>query len=392
MRKLLIKLFIKNYKDTTNQEVRTKYGTLSGIVGICTNLLICIVKIIIGIISASLSILADGINNLSDAGTSIVTLLGFKIANKKPDEKHPFGYQRFEYLGGIIVSIVILIVGGTLLFDSITKIFSPEEITTNWIIIIILGVSILAKLWQANFYYQMGKTIDSLSLKANATDSLVDCISTLTVLIGSIIIHFTNLYIIDSIFGIGVAIFILISGIKLLKETISPLLGIDPSPEDIEKITTKIFSYPGVLGIHDLIIHNYGYNKNFVIVHVEVDRYVDIMKSHDMIDNIEHDFKKDLNIDLVIHMDPIDTKDENTIRLKELVNNVINSYDPVLNFHDFRAVTGITHTNVIFDLVMPIKYPLSANELKEVIARKINEADNSVFAVISVDQKYERNL
>ena len=160
MRKLLIKLFIKNYKDTTNQEVRTKYGTLSGIVGICTNLLICIVKIIIGIISASLSILADGINNLSDAGTSIVTLLGFKIANKKPDEKHPFGYQRFEYLGGIIVSIVILIVGGTLLFDSITKIFSPEEITTNWIIIIILGISILAKLWQANFYYQMGNTID----------------------------------------------------------------------------------------------------------------------------------------------------------------------------------------------------------------------------------------
>lgn len=392
MRKLLIKLFIKDYKNTSDQNVRTKYGTLSGIVGICTNLIICIIKIITGIISSSLSILADGINNLSDAGTSIVTLFGFKIANKKPDKKHPFGYQRFEYLAGIIVSIVILIVGGTLLFDSGKKLFNPETIETNWIIVGILAFSILFKFWQANFYYQMGKTIDSLSLKANATDSLVDSISTTAVLLGTIIIHFTNWYIVDAIFGIFVAVFILISGVKLLKETISPLLGVDPSEEEIEKITSKILSYPGVIGIHDLIIHNYGHNKFFVNVHVEVDRYVDIMVSHDMIDNIEHDFKREFNIDLVIHMDPVDTKDENTMRLKQLVNQIINEYDPRLNFHDFRAVPGVTHTNVIFDLVMPIDYPLSAAELKEIISKKINEADNNVFAVISVDQKYERNL
>lgn len=392
MRKLLIKLFIKNYKNTSDQNVRTKYGTLSGIVGICTNLIICIIKIITGVISSSLSILADGINNLSDAGTSIVTLFGFKIANKKPDEKHPFGYQRFEYLAGIIVSIVILIVGGTLLFDSGKKLFNPETIETNWFIIGILVFSILFKCWQANFYYQMGKAIDSISLKATATDSLMDCISTAAVLIGTIIVHFTEWYIVDAIFGIFVAVFILISGSKLLQETISPLLGVDPSEEEIDKISNKILSYPGVLGIHDLIIHNYGPNKYFVNVHVEVDRYVDIMISHDMIDNIEHDFKREYNIDLLIHMDPIDTKDENTIRLKQLVEQIINEYDPKLNFHDFRAVTGVTHTNVIFDLVMPINYPLSATELKEIISKKINEADNNVFAVISVDQKYERNL
>lgn len=390
MQKLLVKLFIKDYKNTQDPKVRAAYGVLSGIVGICTNLILCTVKIFAGIISASVSILADGINNLSDAGSSIITMVGFKLSSAPPDEEHPFGHERIEYICGMIIAIIIIVIGFTLFKSSIEKIINPTEVETSLVIYIILGVSILVKFWQGMFYRKMGKEIDSTALIATGQDSINDVISTAAVLAGVLVTVFTG-FNVDGYIGILVSLFIFKSGFDLVREAAKPLIGEVPSKEEIKEISQKIERYPGVLGIHDLVFHSYGPSKKFITCHVEVDSSVDIMISHDLMDNIEQDFKKELNIDLVVHMDPVDIHDENTLKYKEMVRQIIEEYDSSLTFHDFRIVSGPTHTNVLFDVVIPVKYSKTPSEVKADISEKIKEKEDNLYPVIAVDQMYDRN-
>ena len=390
MQKLLVKLFVKNYQDKKNEKVRSAYGILSGIVGIITNLILCAIKIFAGIISSSVSILADGINNLSDAGSSVVTMVGFKLSSLPADEEHPFGHERIEYLTSMIIAIIIIIIGVSLFKTSIQKIITPEDVEVNLIIYIILGISILLKLWLFIFNRKMGKDIDSLALIATSQDSLNDCISTGAVLAGIIFTVLTSINI-DGYIGILVSLFILKSGIELVIEAVKPLIGEVPDKEEIERITKKIESYPGVIGTHDLVFHSYGPNKKFITVHVEVDSSVDIMISHDLMDNIEMDFKKHENIDLTVHMDPVDIHDENTIKYKNIIQDIILNYDKDFTFHDFRIVSGPTHTNLLFDVVIPIKYKKSPKVVKEELIKLIKEKCENVYPVIMIDQMYNRN-
>ena len=390
MQKLLVRLFIKNYQDTSNEKVRAKYGILSGIVGIITNLILCGIKIFAGVLSASLSIVADGINNLSDAASSVVTLIGFKLSSAPADEEHPFGHERIEYISGMIVAIIIILVGCLLLKQSIEKIITPTDIEATLVTYIILCVSILAKLWQSIFYKKMSNDIDSVALKATSQDSLNDVIATLAVLAGVIIMVTTSLKI-DGYLGLLVSAFIIKSGISLVLETAKPLIGETPTAEEIKQVSDKITSYDGVLGIHDLVIHQYGPNKKFITVHVEVDASIDIMISHDMVDNIERDFKKELGIDLVIHMDPVDIHDEKTLYYKELVKRIIHEYDDSFTFHDFRIVSGPTHTNLLFDVVIPIKYPKKVSVVKTELKELIEKEDEHANVVMMIDQMYDRN-
>ena len=390
MTKLLLKLFIKDYENTNDLVVRGKYGVLSGLVGIVTNLILCSIKIFAGLISGSLSIMADGINNLSDAGSSIVTMVGFKLATLPPDEEHPFGHERIEYISGMIVAFIIVIIGLSLLKSSIEKIINPTPVDANVYVYIILVSSILLKLWQGMFNRKVGKKINSTAILATAQDSLNDVISTFVVLVGIIVSILTSLNI-DGYLGILVSLFILKSGIDLVRETAKPLIGVAPSKEEVEEISNKILSYDGILGIHDLVFHSYGPNKKFITVHTEVDASVNVMLSHDMIDNIERDFKYELNIDLVIHMDPVDIQDENTNFYKKVVQEIIENYDSTFSIHDFRIVSGPTHTNLLFDLVIPVKYKLKPAQVKAEIKELISQYDNKLFPVIQIDQLYDRN-
>lgn len=391
MQKLLIKLFIKDYQNINNPIVRSKYGTLSGIVGIISNLILCSIKIIIGLISASISVLADGINNLTDAGSSIITLIGFKLSSAPADEDHPFGHERIENITGLIISFLILIIGFTLGKESLLKVINGNSTSEiSFITIIIMIISIFIKLWQAIFYKKMAKTINSDALIASSKDSLNDALSTSIVIVGLLIIKFTNFILIDSILGIGLSIFILISGIKLVIETINPLIGTMPTKEEIDQISEKILSYDGIIGIHDLVVHKYGNCTTFVTAHAEVPSDVDIVVSHDIIDNIERDFRTDLNIDLTIHMDPVDNKNPKTLELKSKVNEVIKSIDEQLSIHDFRVVYGETHTNLLFDISMPVKFKCTPNELRNIVEYEIKNIDETYFVIIQIDQLYNR--
>ena len=391
MQKLLVKLFIKNYKNTSDPIVRGKYGTLSGIIGIISNILLCSIKIFIGFISSSISIMADGINNLTDAGTSIITLIGFKLSSAPADEDHPFGHERIENITGLIISFLIVIIGFTLGKESITKLInggSTSEISL--ITIILMGISIIIKLWQAIFYRKMAKAINSDALIASSKDSLNDSLSTSIVILGLIIIKLTNFTPIDSILGIGLSIFILISGIKMIIETINPLIGVMPTQEEIDQISEKILSYDGIIGIHDLVVHKYGNCTTFVTAHAEVPSDVDVVVSHDIIDNIERDFRNELNIDLTIHMDPVDNKNPKTLELKEKVNKIVKEINEKLSIHDFRVVYGDTHTNILFDVSMPINFSCTPKELREIITTEIKKINENYFVIIQIDQLYNR--
>ena len=391
MQKLLVKLFIKNYKNTSDPKIRGKYGTLSGVVGIISNILLCSIKIFIGFISSSISVMADGINNLTDAGTSIITLIGFKLSSAPADEDHPFGHERIENITGLIISFLIIIIGFTLGKESVTKLINGNSTSEiSFVTIIVMGISIVIKLWQSIFYRKMAKAINSDALIASSKDSLNDSLSTTVVILGLIIIKLTNFTPIDSILGIGLAIFILISGIKMVIETINPLIGVMPTQEELDQISEKIVSYDGIIGIHDLVVHKYGNCTTFVTAHAEVPSDVDVVVSHDIIDNIERDFREELNIDLTIHMDPVDNKNPMTKELKDKVNNIIKNIDPILSIHDFRVVYGDTHTNLLFDVSMPINFTCSPKELREIISLEIKKLDGNYFAVIQIDQLYNR--
>lgn len=384
MRKFLIKTFVKDYENVRSPKVRISYGKLAGVVGIITNTIICVMKIIIGFFSGSIAIIADGINNLADASSSIVTLLGFKMASKEEDAKHPYGHGRFEYLAALVVSAVIIIVGIQLLLSSIDKIRNPEPVEFSYIIVGILVVSILIKVWQALFNIKIGKTINSGALKATGTDSRNDVVATSAVLVSIFIGEFSGINV-DGYMGVLVALFITYSGIQLVRETIDPLLGQPPSPELVKEIETRVESYQGVLGIHDLVIHDYGPGRVFASLHAEVDAKEDILISHDIIDNAEKEVSSDLNVELVIHMDPVKTDDPQIHEIREVLNREIKNFDYVEGLHDLRLVPGPTHTNVIFDLVLTPGNSDKEPELKKFFIKKLQEIDSNYYVYITFD-------
>lgn len=387
MRKLLLRIFVKDYQNYSNPKVRAAYGSLSAIVGIISNFLLSAIKMITGFLIGSISITADGINNLSDAASSILTLIGLKISNKPADKNHPYGHQRFEYVTALVVAFFILVVGGIMLKSSIEKIINPKSIEVSFPIIIILVVSILVKFWQSSFYRVNGKLINSQALINTSVDSMNDTLSTAAVLISCLVLYFLKVNI-DGYIGVLISLFIIINGLKLVKDTMSFLIGKAPSKGFIDKVTSEILSYEGVLGIHDLDIHSYGPSKTFITVHVEVDYRVNIVESHDIIDNIEYDFMEKYNINLVIHMDPIDMVNEDTLQLRDLVRRILEDIDPKLDFHDFRVVKGTTHTKIVFDVVVPIKHTLGVEEIKSEIVKRIKEYDQTIYPVINFDFSY----
>ena len=390
MTNFLFKTFIKNHEDIKNPKVRDDYGKFAGIVGIISNAILCVMKILIGLVSGSIAIVADGINNLADGASSIITFIGFKLASMPEDEEHPYGHARIEYLAGMAVSVMILMVGFELGKSSVDKIFNPTPLEFSWTVVIVLLVAIAIKVWQAVFNISTGKKINSLALIATGTDSRNDVISTIVVLAGVLIGHFFNVQI-DGILGLAVAAFIFWSGITLIKETISPLLGEAPDDEIVQQIHEMALKYDGVLGIHDLVVHNYGPGKVFASIHIEVDAAVDVMESHDMVDLIEKDIASSLNIVITAHMDPIDTKNPNREPLAHIIVKTIADTEGVLSYHDLRIVPGKTHTNVIFDLVLSPECRTCRNELKELFARKIAEYDPNYLCVIDFDINYVKS-
>ena len=387
MTKLIIKLFLKN-KNPDTASGRESYGRIAGIVGIICNLLLSILKFVIGTVSNSVSITADATNNIADAGSSIITLVGFRLSEKPADEDHPYGHARIEYITGLIISFLILLIGYDILKSSVDKIIHPEESVFSWVTVVILVSSIIVKLWLSRFNKILGKQIKSTALEATAADSRNDCISTAAVLVATIISHFTSLNL-DGFMGVGVAIFILISGIGLVKETIGPLLGQAPSKEMYEKIEQKILSYENVLGVHDLLVHSYGPGSYFASAHIEMDAKIDVLVCHDIMDKIERDFSKQLNIHLVVHLDPTVLDCEETNELKEVVREILYDIDPIITFHDFRVVVGDKAKNVLFDIVVPPSYKYTDKELKDIIKNRVNEAGKgNLYAVIVVDRSY----
>lgn len=384
---LLAKWFIKDRENTNSPAVRQAYGMLCGGMGIFLNLLLFIGKFFAGLFSGSIAITADALNNLSDAGSSVITLVGFRMAGQKPDPDHPFGHGRIEYLSGLFVSIAILFMAVELLKSSVAKILHPVEIAFNPLIVIILLCSILVKVYMAVYNRSVSKMIDSAAMKATAADSLSDTIATTVVLISTLCAHFWGLKI-DGYCGLLVGIFILFAGINAARDTISPLLGQPPEPEFVQKIQDIVLSHETILGIHDLIVHNYGPGRRMISLHAEVPADGDILLLHDLIDNIEQKLRQELLCDAVIHMDPICTNDEETMRMKGILTDMITTIDSHLTLHDLRIVNGPTHTNVIFDLVIPYKFKYSDAETIEIIQEKLRHYSPNCFAVINVDRNY----
>lgn len=387
MTDILIRLFIRDHENTENAQVRENYGKFAGVVGIATNFILFMIKIIAGTLFHSISITADAVNNLSDSGSSIVTLVGFKISGKPADAGHPYGHARMEYISGLIVSFVIVILGFQLVQTSVNKILNPQDVRFSWLTIAVLVISILIKLWQCLFYRKIGKTIDSSAIVATSFDSRNDILATSSVLAATVVTALTD-YNLDGYMGVVVALFIMFSGGKLVMETVSPLLGTAPPEELVRKIYKKIQSYEGIVGLHDLSVHNYGVGKCFASVHCEVPADQDIMVSHDIIDNIERDFLKDMDIHMVIHLDPVVTDNEQTNELKAQLKKVIARISDRIGMHDFRVVRGVTHSNLIFDIVVPFEFEMRDSELIDIISDKVLEIDPSCRAVITVDHDY----
>ena len=354
MTTLIMKLFVKDYPNISDETSRRKCGFIAGIVGIITNVILVILKMFIGAITNSVAIIAEGVNNLGDAASSIVTLVGFKLAGKQADDDHPFGHERIEYIAGLIVSLLILIVGIQLIVQSVGKIIHPEKSTFTIVTTIIFGSSLFVKIWQGIFYYKVSKRIQSATLRAAGQDAFNDCISTTVVLISSIVMLFFPNLAIDGYAGIIVSAFIIKTGIELVKETADPLIGSLPEQALVDKIIAIATADPKILGYHDFMIHCYGPSRMFASIHLEFDYRENILDIHDIVDNIEYETKKQTGVNLVVHMDPIDSVNPETIELKNKVSNIVEPMEKVLSFHDFRIVKGPTHTNVLFDLVLSL--------------------------------------
>lgn len=387
MTKVLIRLFVKNYEDTKAPEVRSAYGRLSGMVGILCNVLLFAVKFFLGSVTSSVAITADAFNNLGDASSGIVSLFGFKMASRPADEEHPYGHARYEYLAGLTVCVLIMVIGVELFKESFVKIIHPKPVVFSWVSIGVLVIAIGVKLWLAIFNRTIGNRIHSQTLLATAADSRNDVIATGTVILATVLSHVTKLEL-DGYMGLCVAVFILYSGVGLIRETLDPILGKAADKELVEEIEKKIMGYPGVLGTHDLMIHDYGPGRQFGSVHVEVAAEEDVLVSHDMVDNIERDFLKELNIHLIVHMDPIVTKDESVKNLRHWLSLEVKKVHPDLTVHDVRVVPGTTHTNVIFDCVVPRGLNRTDAEIKAEIAERVRTAYPDYYCVITVDHSY----
>lgn len=377
----LSKVFIKNRNDILNPQVRKAYGTLTGTVGIINNIFLFIIKFFAGVISGAISITADAFNNLSDAGSSIITLIGFRMAGKPADNDHPYGHGRIEYISGLIIAIIIIVMGIELLKSAIGKIINPEPVEFSILSVSILILSILVKLWMTVYNKNLGKKLSASAMLATAADSLNDCIATFVVLVCLFISYFTGLNI-DGYAGAMVAIFVLWSGYQTARETLQPLLGTPPDNETVERIKNIVMSQNNIEGIHDMIIHDYGPGRMIVSLHAEISNDIDIITAHDIIDNAEAEIKKQLNCEITIHMDPIATNDERTIQIKKFILNIIKQIDECLDIHDFRIYDKDNITNISFDVEAPFNLKFTNDELKEQILQKFSETNNDYNIVI----------
>ena len=389
MTDFLVNKFIKDSTNIESTEVRTRYGMLASVVGIFCNVLLFSVKLTIGLILSSLAVTADAFNNLSDAASSIISFIGVKMAGKPADAEHPFGHGRIEYIAALIVSVLVIEVGFTFFKSSISKILHPEEISFDLVPFVILILSILVKLWMAFFNNKLGKRIDSKVMLATAADSLGDVITTSATVLSIIICHFTSINV-DAIAGLIVSAIVIWSGISIAKDTLEPLIGERVPAELYQKITDIVESYDGIVGTHDLIVHNYGPNRSMATIHAEVPNDINIEVSHEIIDKIERDVKKDLNILLVIHMDPVEMRDEEVLSLREKTSRIVHALDPKLNFHDFRVLKENEQRNLIFDLVIPDSYSeKDANRVMHQLVSLLHEMDENVECIITLDRSFE---
>ena len=389
MTDFLVHKFIKDSTNIESTEVRTRYGMLASVVGIFCNVLLFSVKLTIGLILSSLAVTADAFNNLSDAASSIISFIGVKMAGKPADAEHPFGHGRIEYIAALIVSFLVIEVGFTFFKSSISKILHPEEISFDLVPFVILILSILVKLWMAFFNNKLGKRIDSKVMLATAADSLGDVITTSATVLSIIICHFTSINV-DAIAGLIVSAIVIWSGISIAKDTLEPLIGERVPAELYQKITDIVESYDGIVGTHDLIVHNYGPNRSMATIHAEVPNDINIDVSHEIIDKIERDVKKDLNILLVIHMDPVEMRDEEVLSLREKTSRIVHALDPKLNFHDFRVLKENEQRNLIFDLVIPDSYSeKDANRVMHQLVSLLHEMDGNVECIITLDRSFE---
>ena len=384
MTNLLLKLFVRQRKDPNDAAFRAACGKLAGTVGIGCNLLLFAFKFLAGLLTGAVSVMADAFNNLTDASSSLVTLLGFKLAERPADPDHPYGHGRMEYISGLVVAAMILLIGVELIKSSIGKIVHPEAVDFTWLAIAILAASILVKLWLAGFCKKLGVMIRSSALEATAADSRNDVISTLAVLIAGLLGKFLN-WQIDGYVGLAVALFILYSGVGIAKDTIDPILGKAPDMELVETLRSSLLGYEKIMGIHDLIIHDYGPGRQFASVHVEMDSKEDPLVCHDLIDNMEREIGQKYHIQLVIHYDPIVTDDEENTAMYRLVKEEVKKIDDRLSIHDFRMVRGPEHTNLVFDLVLPTEMMSKKKELKALIDEKIQFAGSKYYTVITFD-------
>ncbi len=386
MTDLILRIFVRDHKNTEDPAVRDKCGRVAGAVGIVTNFLLFLMKILVGTVFHSVSVTADAVNNLTDSGSSVVTLIGFKMASKPADEKHPFGHARIEYLSGVIVSFIVIFLGLQLGMSSIEKILTPEENALTPVALVVLVISILAKLWQCLFYRKVGRMIKSESVEATSKDSRNDVIATSVVLLGAVITMLTGVNL-DGYMGAAVALFIVFSGVQLTISTADPLLGQAPEGELVQTITEKMLSYPGIIGMHDLAVHNYGVGRCFASAHCEVDAKNDILVSHDLIDNIERDFSHDLGIHMVIHLDPVIVGDARTDALHRKVQSLVTALYPTVTIHDFRVIWGVTHSNIVFDAAVPFAVKDSDAVITQKLEAEIQKLDPDYRTVVTIDRR-----
>lgn len=382
----LVRRFIKNYQDTKDANVRTSIGKLSGIVGIFSNLFLFVIKFVIGTIVHSVSIQADGVNNLTDAGSNIISILSFHLANKPADKDHPFGHERTETIASLFVGILILVLGFETAKESISKVIHPGSIDFRIASVIILLISIIVKFWMYAYNKKLSKAYDSSLLEATALDSISDVCGTTAVLVSTLlspVLHFN----LDGYMGIVVSGIILYGAYGLLRDMINSLIGEAPDPELVHNIVDMIMAHPAILGVHDMMLHNYGPNKIFASAHVEVDSSKDIFETHDHIDNIEREVKENMNIDLVLHMDPVKVNDPETELYRAKVVEAIHQIDPKWGFHDFRIVSGPTHVNLVFDLVIPFEEKYAQEEIEEMLLKHI-DSDKKIYLVLTIDHPY----
>ena len=387
MTELLSRLFVKNHQDAQNQTVRTAYGTMVSITGIVLNIILFASKFVVGTLFGAISIVGDAVNNLSDAGTQIISLISFRIAAKPADREHPFGHARIEYVTSMIVSFLVMLVGFELIKSSISQIFSPERPDSSPIAIFVLLGSMLCKLWLGLFNRTIGKKIDSSVMRATAADSLSDVFATGAVLIATVLpMIFKNMsWNPDAYMGVIVAALIIVAGFRILNESKNAILGEAPSDEIVKQITDAVDKYEGALGIHDMVVHNYGPGRIIASLHIEVDGSVDVFETHDMIDTIEKDLRENCGIEATIHMDPIVTDDELVNALRQKTAEAVKKIHPLMHIHDFRFVAGATHTNLIFDVVVPFEVKMSDAEVKNAVAEKVKEIDPTYCVVLNID-------